>query len=230
VRPGTSSSPSLQFTSGGDGSLIYPEHKRTTSARKGFMSKKRADKSEERSLIKKRRLAIRYGEKLHLSRSYPGSNKKEPAARIIPSTSKIATRVDDTTGIRYPDPMEGRYEPPVKKTYTRQHSFNDIFIDVVEQGQDSMWMYFMKFLSQSDLLVILTSNKGLFSSKVSYQLVMDLARRAFPKCAYTVIDNNNKIHNYFKCVYIYCKREPGCDHTPGTYTNIGVSTDLVEYQ
>jgi hypothetical protein len=51
-----------------------------------------------------------------------------------------------------------------------------------------MWMYFMKFLSLSDLLIILTSNKGLFSSKVSYQLVMDLARRTFPKCAYTVIE------------------------------------------
>jgi hypothetical protein len=63
-----------------------------------------------------------------------------------------------------------------------------MFIDVVEQGQDSMWMYFMKFLSPSDLLVILTSNKGIFSSKVSHQLVMDLARRAFPKRAYTVID------------------------------------------
>jgi hypothetical protein len=51
-----------------------------------------------------------------------------------------------------------------------------------------MWMYFMKFLSPSDLLIILTSNKGLFSSKVSYQLVMDLARRDFPKRAYTVIE------------------------------------------
>jgi hypothetical protein len=49
-------------------------------------------------------------------------------------------------------------------------------------------MYFMKFLSPSDLLVILTSNKGLFSSKVSYPLVMDLARRAFPKCAYKFIE------------------------------------------
>jgi negative regulator of sigma E activity len=46
----------------------------------------------------------------------------------------------------------------------------------------------MKILSPSDLLVILTSNKELFSSKVSYQLVMDHARRAFPKHAYTVID------------------------------------------
>jgi hypothetical protein len=59
---------------------------------------------------------------------------------------------------------------------------------VVKQGQDSMWMYFMKFLSPSDLLAILTSSKGLFSSKVSYQLVMDLARRAFLKRAYTVIE------------------------------------------
>jgi hypothetical protein len=46
----------------------------------------------------------------------------------------------------------------------------------------------MKFPSPSDLLVILTSKKGLFSSKVSYQLVMDLARRGFPQCAYTVIE------------------------------------------
>jgi hypothetical protein len=63
-----------------------------------------------------------------------------------------------------------------------------IFLDVVEQGQDSVWMYFMIFLSQSDLLIILTSNKGLFSSKTLYQLVMDIARRAFPKCVYTVIE------------------------------------------
>jgi negative regulator of sigma E activity len=46
----------------------------------------------------------------------------------------------------------------------------------------------MKFLSPSDLLIILTSNKGLFSSKVSYQLVIDIARRAFPKHAYTFIE------------------------------------------
>jgi hypothetical protein len=48
-------------------------------------------------------------------------------------------------------------------------------------------MYFMKSLSPSDLRVILTSNKGIFSSKVSYQLVMDLAIRAFLKRAYMVI-------------------------------------------
>jgi hypothetical protein len=54
-------------------------------------------------------------------------------------------------------------------------------------------MYFMNLLSPSDLLIILTSNKGLFSSKVSYQLLMDLARRAFPKLAYTVIE---RIMNY----------------------------------
>jgi hypothetical protein len=49
-------------------------------------------------------------------------------------------------------------------------------------------MYFVEFLSMSDLIVILTSNKGLFSSKVSYQLVINIARRAFPKRAYTVIE------------------------------------------
>jgi hypothetical protein len=49
-----------------------------------------------------------------------------------------------------------------------------------------MWVYFMEFLFPSDLLIILTSNKGLFSSKVSYQLMMDLSRMAFPKCAYMV--------------------------------------------
>jgi hypothetical protein len=51
-----------------------------------------------------------------------------------------------------------------------------------------MRMYFMKFLSPSDHLFILTSKKGLFSSKVSYHLVMDLARRAFSKRAYTFIE------------------------------------------
>jgi hypothetical protein len=76
----------------------------------------------------------------------------------------------------------------VHKIYTRLHTFKEIFIYVVKQGQDSMWAYFMKFLSPSDLLVILTRNKGLFSSKVSYQLVMDLARRAFPKRACMVIE------------------------------------------
>jgi hypothetical protein len=66
------------------------------------MSKKRADKSEERSLINKRGLAIRSGKKLHLSKSSPDSNKKEPTASIIPCTAKIATRIEDTTGIRSP--------------------------------------------------------------------------------------------------------------------------------
>jgi hypothetical protein len=42
------------------------------------MSKKRAEKSEDWSLIKKRRLAIISGEKLHLSNSSSDSNKKEP--------------------------------------------------------------------------------------------------------------------------------------------------------
>jgi hypothetical protein len=51
-----------------------------------------------------------------------------------------------------------------------------------------MWMYFMKFLSPSDLLIIRTSNKGIFSSKVSYQQVMDIARRDCPRRAYTVIE------------------------------------------
>jgi hypothetical protein len=188
LRPGTSSSPSLQFTSDGDGSLSSPELKGTPAAKTSFMSKKRAEKSKEPSLIKKRGIAIRYGEKLHLSKSSPGSNKKEPTASIIPCTAKIVTIIEDTVGIQSPEPTEGRDDPPVHKTYTIPHTFNYIFLDVVEQGKDSLWMYFMKFLSPSDLLVILTSNKGLFSSKVSYQLVMDLAIRAFPKHAYTVIE------------------------------------------
>jgi hypothetical protein len=128
------------------------------------------------------------GGKLHLSKSSPDSNKKEPTASIIPSTAKIAIRIEDTTGSRFPQPTEGRDEPPVHKTYTILHTFNGIFLDVVEQGQDSMGVYFMKFLYPSDLLIILTRNKGLFLSKVSYQLVMDLVRRAFPKRAYTVIE------------------------------------------
>jgi hypothetical protein len=37
----------------------------------------------------------------------------------------------------------------------------------------------------------------------------------------------SKIHNYVKCIYAYGKREPGCDHTPGAYTNIGASPDFV---
>jgi hypothetical protein len=152
------------------------------------MSKKSAEKSEERSLIKKRGLAIRYGKQLHLSKSSPDSNKKEPTACIIPCTSKIATRIEDTAGIRSPEPTEGSDDPPVHKTYTRPHTFKDIFLDVVEQGQYSTWMYFIKFLSPSDLLITPTRNEGLFLSKVSYQLVMDLARRAFSKCAYTVIE------------------------------------------
>jgi hypothetical protein len=166
----------------------FPERKGTQAAKTSFMSKKRAEKSEERSLIKKRGLAIRYGKKLHLSKSSPGSNKKEPTASIIPCTAKTATIIEDTTGIRTPEPTEVRDGPPVHKTYTRPHTFKDSFLDVIEQGQHSMWVYFMKFLSLSDLLIILTSNKGLFSSKVSYQLVMDLARRDFSKRAYTVVE------------------------------------------
>jgi hypothetical protein len=130
--------------------------------------------------------------KLHLSKSSPDSNKKEPTASIIPYTAKIATKIEDITGIRSAEPTEGRDDPPVHKTYTRPHTFKDIFIDVVEKRQGSMWMYFMKFLSPSDLLIILTSNKGIFSSKVSYQLVMDLSGRAFPKGAYTVIERMMK--------------------------------------
>jgi hypothetical protein len=152
------------------------------------MSKKRAEKSEERGVIKKRGLAIRYGKKLHLSKSSPDSKKKEPTASMIPCTAKIATRIEDTTGNWSPEPTEGSDDPPVHTTYTRPHTFKNIFLDVVEQGKCSMWIYFVKFLSPSDLLVILTSNKGLFSSKVSYQLVMDLARRVFPRRAYTVIE------------------------------------------
>jgi hypothetical protein len=105
-----------------------------------FVSKKRAEKSEERSLIKKRGLAIIYGKKIHLSKSSPDSNKKAPTASIIPCKSKIATRIEDNAGIRSPEPTEGRDEPPVHKTYTRPHTFKDIFLDVVKQGQYSMWM------------------------------------------------------------------------------------------
>jgi hypothetical protein len=152
------------------------------------MSKKRAGKSGERGLINKRGLAIRSGKKLHLSKSSSGSNKKEPTASIILSTAKIATIIVDTAGTRSREPTERRDEPPVHKTYTGPYTFKDIFLDAVEQGQDSMWMYFMNFLSPTDLLIILTSNKGLFSSKVSYQLVMDLARRSFSRRAYMVIE------------------------------------------
>jgi hypothetical protein len=183
LRPGTSSSTSLEFTSDGDVSLSPPELKGTLALKTSFMSKNRAEKSEERSLIKKRVLAIRPEKKLHFSKSSSDSNKKRPTASIIPSKTKIATRIEDTAGIRSPEPIEGRDEPPVHKTYTIPHTYKEIFLDVVEQGQDSMWMYFMKFLSPTDLLIILTSNKGLFPSKVSYQLVMELSRRAFPKCA-----------------------------------------------
>jgi hypothetical protein len=128
-----------------------------------------------------------------LIKSSPDSNKKESTASIIPCTANTATIIEDTTGtrspesIRAPEPMEGRDNPRVHNNYTRPNIFKDIFQDVLEQGQYSMWMYFMKFVSPSDLLIILTSNRLLFSSKVSYQLVMDLARRAFPRRAYTVI-------------------------------------------
>jgi hypothetical protein len=77
LRPGTSSSPSLKFTEDGDGSLISPERKRTPAAKTSFMSKNWAEKSDERSLIKKRGLAIISWEKLHLSKYSSGSNKKD---------------------------------------------------------------------------------------------------------------------------------------------------------
>jgi hypothetical protein len=188
LRPGTSFSPTLQFTSDGDGSLSSPERKGNPAAKTSFMSKKRAENSEERRLIKKRGLAIRYGKNIHLRKSSPDSKKKEPTASIIPCTSKKATIIEDTTGTRYPEPTELRDDPPVHKNYTITHNFKHIFIDVVEQGQYSMCMYFMKFLYPSDLLIILTSNIGIFSSKVSYQLVIDLDRRTFPRRAYTVIE------------------------------------------
>jgi hypothetical protein len=152
------------------------------------MVKKRTEKSEERSLINKMGLAIRSGKKIHLSKSSSARNKKEPTAAIIPSTAKMARITEDAPGIRSPEPTEGRYGPPVHKTYTRPRTFKHIFLDVVEQAQDSTWMYFMKFISPSDLLVILTRNKGLFSSKVSHQLVMNLARSALLKRSYTVIE------------------------------------------
>jgi hypothetical protein len=64
--------------------------------------KKRAEKSEEWSLIKKRGLAIRSGKNLHLSKSSSGSNSKGPTASIIPSTVKIAPRIEDAAGIHSP--------------------------------------------------------------------------------------------------------------------------------
>jgi hypothetical protein len=97
-----------------------------------FMSKKRAEKSKEGSLIKKRGLAIRYGKKLHLSKSSPGSNNNESTTSTIPCKAKISTRIEETTGTRSPEPTEGRDGSPVHKTYTRPHNFKDIFLDVVE--------------------------------------------------------------------------------------------------
>jgi hypothetical protein len=81
LRPGTSSSSSLQFTSDGDGSLISRERKGTPAAKTSFVSKKSAEKSEEGRLFKKTGLAITSGKKLHLSKSSSSSNKKEPTAR-----------------------------------------------------------------------------------------------------------------------------------------------------
>jgi hypothetical protein len=124
-------------------SLSPPERKVTPAEKTSFMSKNKAEKSEERSLIKKRGLAIRYGKKLHLSKYSPDSNKKEPTARIIPCTAKIATRIEDTTGIRSPEPTEVRDDPPVHKTYAIPHTFKDIFI----------------FNSTSFILIALSLNK-----------------------------------------------------------------------
>jgi hypothetical protein len=100
-----------------------------------------------------------------LSKSSSGSNTKEPTASIITSTAKIATKIEDTAGIRSPENTIGRDEHPVHKTYAKPHTFMDIFLDVVEQGQYSIWMYFMKSLSPSDILFIPTSNKGLFQAR-----------------------------------------------------------------
>jgi hypothetical protein len=99
LRPGTSSSPSIQFTSECDGSLSSPEQRGTPAAKMSFVSKKRAEKSEERSLINERGLAIRSGGNLHLSKSSSGRNQKGPTASIIPSTPKIATIIEDTVDL-----------------------------------------------------------------------------------------------------------------------------------
>jgi hypothetical protein len=88
------------------------------------MSKKRAEKSEEWSLIKKRGLAIRSGKKLHLSKSSPGRNKKEPTTSIFSSTTKIATIIEDTAGIRSPEPTEGRDDPSMHKTHNNSITYN----------------------------------------------------------------------------------------------------------
>jgi hypothetical protein len=104
LRPGTSSSPILQVTSDGDGPLSSPEGKETPAAKTSFMSKNGAEESEERNLIKKEGLAIRFGEKLHLSKSSSGSNKKEPTESIIQSTANIDTIIEDTAEIRSPEP------------------------------------------------------------------------------------------------------------------------------
>jgi hypothetical protein len=82
-----------------------------------------------------------------LSKSSSGSNKKEPTASIIPSTAKIATRIEDNEGIHSPEPTEGRDELPVHKTYKRPHTFKENLLDVAEQVQDLMWMSFMNFMS-----------------------------------------------------------------------------------
>jgi hypothetical protein len=98
-------------------------------ARTSFMSKKRAENSEELSLIKQRGLAIIYEKKLHLSKSSSDSKKKGPTASIIPSMAKIGTIIEDIAVTQSQDPMEGRDEPPVRKTYTRPHTFKDILLN-----------------------------------------------------------------------------------------------------
>jgi hypothetical protein len=55
-----------------------PQNEKELQQQRLVLSMKRDEKYEERSLIKKRGLAIRYGKKLHLSKSPPGGNNKEP--------------------------------------------------------------------------------------------------------------------------------------------------------
>jgi hypothetical protein len=117
LRPGTSSSHIVYSSQVMVMSHSFPQsekelqqQRRASCPRRGMTSLK--------SLIKKRGLAIRLGEKLHLSKSSSSRSKKGPTASIITSTARIATRIYDTAGIWYPEPMEGRYEPPVYKTYT----------------------------------------------------------------------------------------------------------------
>jgi hypothetical protein len=62
----------------------------------------------------------------------------------------------------------------------KPHTLIDILLYVKdEEVRDFMWMYSIKFFSPNDMLNILMCNKKLLSSKMSYQLVMDLASRVF---------------------------------------------------